>query len=107
MSTFLITIGPLPGIETGSIVAASEPSSSACSGAERYTDPRNFAGPPREIDDAPLLGTRAEIVEQLKRLEAGGVEYVLLVNPNPSIAALRIFADEIMPGFAPAPAAAH
>jgi len=76
-------------------------------GAERYADPRNFAGPPQEIDDAPLLGTPAEIIAQLKRLEAGGVEYVLLVDPAPTLDSLRIFADEIMPAFARAQAAAH
>jgi len=76
-------------------------------GAERYADPRNFAGPPQEIDDAPLLGTPPEIVARLKRLEAGGVEYVLLVDPSPSIEALRIFAGEIMPAFARAPAPAN
>jgi probable F420-dependent oxidoreductase len=74
-------------------------------GAERYLDPRNFAGPPQEIDDAPLLGSAPEIVERLKRLETGGVEYVLLVDPSPSPATLRRFAAEIMPAFASAPAA--
>lgn len=76
-------------------------------GAERYLDPRNFTGPPREIDDAPLLGTPAEIVESLKRLEAGGVGYVLLVDPSPAPETLRIFANEVMPAFARAPAVAH
>src|SRR5919107_433668 len=45
-------------------------------GAERYhhlkDEPDNF-----ELDDAPLLGTPEEIIERLKRLEAGGVENVL------------------------------
>jgi alkanesulfonate monooxygenase SsuD/methylene tetrahydromethanopterin reductase-like flavin-dependent oxidoreductase (luciferase family) len=51
-------------------------------------------------DDAPLLGTVEEIVRRLKRLEAGGVEYVLLVNPRPTLDGLRIFAREVMPEFA-------
>ncbi len=50
-------------------------------------------------DDAPLLGTPAEIVERLKRLQAGGVEYVLLVNTYGTVDALRVFADEVMPHF--------
>ena len=64
-------------------------------GAERYhqikDDPDNF-----ELDDAPLLGTPEEIIERLKRLEAGGVENVLFAAPGASIAGLRTFAEEIM-----------
>ena len=56
-------------------------------GAERYhqikDDPDNF-----ELDDAPLLGTPEEIIERLKRLEAGGVENVLFAAPGASIAGL-------------------
>ena len=63
-------------------------------GAERYTNPEGFTA---ENDDAPLLGTPAEIVARLKKLEAGGVGYVLLVDPAPSVAALGAFAAEIMP----------
>ena len=65
-------------------------------GAERYADP-NFTA---EDDDAPLLGTPAEITARLKRLEAGGVGYVLLVDPAPSPASLQAFAREIMPAVA-------
>lgn len=50
-------------------------------------------------DDAPLLGTPEEIVARLKRLEAGGVEYVLLVNTYGTVEALRTFAEEVMPHF--------
>jgi probable F420-dependent oxidoreductase len=67
-------------------------------GAERYhhlkDDPDAF-----ELDDAPLLGTPEEIIERLKRLEAGGVENVLFAAPGASIAGLRTFAEEIMPAF--------
>jgi probable F420-dependent oxidoreductase len=48
-------------------------------------------------EDAPLLGTPAEIVERLQRMKAGGVEYVLLVNYSSTPDALQMFADEIMP----------
>ncbi len=65
-------------------------------GAERYADP-NFTA---EQDDAPLLGAPAEIIARLKRLEAGGVGYVLLVDPAPSPATLEAFAREIMPAVA-------
>jgi alkanesulfonate monooxygenase SsuD/methylene tetrahydromethanopterin reductase-like flavin-dependent oxidoreductase (luciferase family) len=58
----------------------------------------------REFDDAALLGTPAEIVARLRRLEAGGVALVLLVDPRPSIENLRLFAREIMPEFANAAA---
>lgn len=73
-------------------------------GAERYhqikDDPDNF-----ELDDAPLLGTPEEIIERLKRLEAGGVENVLFAAPGASIAGLRTFAEEIMPAFDRSPMA--
>ena len=73
-------------------------------GAERYhqirDDPDNF-----ELDDAPLLGTPEEIIERLKRLEAGGVENVLFAAPGASIAGLRTFAEEIMPAFERSPLA--
>jgi len=76
-------------------------------GAERYTQIKDYSGPPIEFDDAPLLGTPDEIIARLKKLEAGGVENVLLVDPTGSIATLQIFAKEVMPAFAkkkPAPA---
>jgi alkanesulfonate monooxygenase SsuD/methylene tetrahydromethanopterin reductase-like flavin-dependent oxidoreductase (luciferase family) len=52
-----------------------------------------------ESDDAPLLGTPAQIVARLKELEAGGIELVLLVDPSSSVAALQTFGAEIMPAF--------
>src|SRR5262249_26962073 len=67
-------------------------------GAERYAhikeDEDSFV-----LDDAPLLGTPEEIIAQLKRLEAGGVENVLFAAPVASVAGLRTFAHEIMPAF--------
>jgi alkanesulfonate monooxygenase SsuD/methylene tetrahydromethanopterin reductase-like flavin-dependent oxidoreductase (luciferase family) len=66
-------------------------------GAERYHHIREDQ--PFELDDAPLLGTPEEIVAQLKRLEAGGVENVLFAAPGASVAHLRTFAEEIMPAF--------
>ena len=52
-----------------------------------------------ELDDAALLGTPDQIVARLKKLQAGGVELVLLVDPRPSLDNLRRFAREIMPAF--------
>lgn len=54
-----------------------------------------------EEDDAALLGTPAEIIARIQRLEAGGVEAILLADPNASIANLRAFAAEVMPAFRP------
>ena len=54
---------------------------------------------PDERDDAALLGTADQIVARLKKLEAGGVALVLLVDPRPSLDTLRRFAREIMPAF--------
>jgi alkanesulfonate monooxygenase SsuD/methylene tetrahydromethanopterin reductase-like flavin-dependent oxidoreductase (luciferase family) len=66
-------------------------------GADRYANPDGFSA---ESDDAPLLGTPSEIIARLQRLRAGGVGYVLLVDPAPSLANLRAFASEIMPAVA-------
>jgi len=67
-------------------------------GAERYHQIKDDADA-FELDDAPLLGTTDEIIAQLKRLEAGGVENVLFAAPGASVSHLRTFAEEIMPEF--------
>ena len=54
---------------------------------------------PPERDDAPLLGTPAEIVARIRQLQAGGVENILLVDPAANVTSLRAFASEIMPSF--------
>lgn len=69
------------------------------SSAEKYLTLEEKDAARLAEDDAPLLGTVEEITARLKRLQAGGVEYVLLVNPRPTLDALRIFAREIMPAF--------
>ena len=43
--------------------------------------------------------TTAAAKDAWKKLEAGGVDYVLLVDPTGSKEALRTFAEEIMPAF--------
>ncbi len=53
-------------------------------------------------DDAALIGTPAEIIEQLNRLAEGGVEYVLLTNATASEDSLQLFAEEIIPHVQPA-----
>ncbi len=68
-------------------------------GADRYANLKDYVGPPIEFDDAPLLGTPDQIVARLKKLEAGGVEHILLVDPSGSIETLRSFAKEVMPAF--------
>ena len=47
-----------------------------------------------------LIGPPEEIVGRLKRLEAGGVEYVMVIDVGGSLAHLRTFAREVMPEFA-------
>jgi alkanesulfonate monooxygenase SsuD/methylene tetrahydromethanopterin reductase-like flavin-dependent oxidoreductase (luciferase family) len=46
-----------------------------------------------------LIGPPDEIVARLRRLEAGGVEYVMVIDVGGSRAALRTFAREVMPAF--------
>jgi alkanesulfonate monooxygenase SsuD/methylene tetrahydromethanopterin reductase-like flavin-dependent oxidoreductase (luciferase family)/flavin reductase (DIM6/NTAB) family NADH-FMN oxidoreductase RutF len=59
--------------------------------------PESFADADIAADDAALIGTPEEIVEQLKRLQAGGIEYVLLTNATADRASLETFAEKIMP----------
>ena len=58
---------------------------------------------PIEQDDAPLLGLPGEVIAQIRWLQTGGVENILLVDPNASVANLRAFAAEVMPAFGLAP----
>ena len=50
-------------------------------------------------DDIWLIGTTEQIVERLKRLQANGVEYVLLLDATGDLRSLEQFAAEIMPLF--------
>jgi alkanesulfonate monooxygenase SsuD/methylene tetrahydromethanopterin reductase-like flavin-dependent oxidoreductase (luciferase family) len=68
-------------------------------GADRYRGLGAEADLSLAREDAPLLGTPAEIVERLEKLAAGGVDYVLLVDPTGSIASLEAFAADVMPRF--------
>src|SRR5579872_2519494 len=52
-----------------------------------------------EDDTAPIWGTPDEVIARLKHLEANGITNILLVDPNASVANLRVFAREIMPAF--------
>ncbi len=64
-----------------------------------YSDP---AAARQTTEESAILGTPAECIERLKRLEAAGVTRVLFSNPRPED--LRLFAREVMPAFSPAPA---
>src|SRR5688572_21669371 len=75
-------------------------------GAERYQSIGSHADPNLASEESALLGTPGEIVARLRKLEAGGVDYVLLVDPTGSKEALRTFAEEIMPAFPDKPVAA-
>lgn len=68
-------------------------------GAERYQNITSYADPGLAREESALLGTPEEIIVRLRKLEAGGVDYVLLVDPTGSIDALRTFAKEVMPEF--------
>ena len=60
-----------------------------------------------EQDDAPLLGLPQEVIARVQRLRDGGVENLLLVDPNANVANLRAFAAEGMPAFGVSAAAAE
>jgi alkanesulfonate monooxygenase SsuD/methylene tetrahydromethanopterin reductase-like flavin-dependent oxidoreductase (luciferase family) len=68
-------------------------------GAERYRQPSSFADADLAKENAALIGTPEEIIRQLKQLQAGGVEYVLLIDASGNVETLRRFAHEIMPAF--------
>jgi alkanesulfonate monooxygenase SsuD/methylene tetrahydromethanopterin reductase-like flavin-dependent oxidoreductase (luciferase family) len=74
-------------------------------GAERYQNAKSFADADLAAENAALIGTPEQIISQLRQLERGGVEYVLLIDASGSKQTLRVFADEVMPQFcAAAPA---
>ena len=54
----------------------------------------------RATESDAMIGTPQEIVGRLRRLQAGGVEYVLVIDVGGSLATLRTFAREVMPEFA-------
>jgi alkanesulfonate monooxygenase SsuD/methylene tetrahydromethanopterin reductase-like flavin-dependent oxidoreductase (luciferase family) len=68
-------------------------------GAERYQNIGSHADADLASEESALLGTPDEIVARLKKLEAGGVDYVLLVDPTGSKENLKTFTEEIMPAF--------
>jgi alkanesulfonate monooxygenase SsuD/methylene tetrahydromethanopterin reductase-like flavin-dependent oxidoreductase (luciferase family) len=47
-----------------------------------------------------LIGPPEEIIARLKKLQAGGVEYVMVIDVGGSLEHLRTFAREVMPEFA-------
>jgi alkanesulfonate monooxygenase SsuD/methylene tetrahydromethanopterin reductase-like flavin-dependent oxidoreductase (luciferase family) len=68
-------------------------------GAERYHQPSSFADFDIANENAALIGTADEVIGKLKQLQAGGVEYVLLIDVTGSKQTLRTFADEVLPEF--------
>jgi alkanesulfonate monooxygenase SsuD/methylene tetrahydromethanopterin reductase-like flavin-dependent oxidoreductase (luciferase family) len=53
----------------------------------------------RATETDALIGAPEEIVGRLRQLQAGGVEYVMVIDVGGSLDALRLFAREIMPEF--------
>jgi len=47
------------------------------------------------------------VIARVQRLRDGGVENLLLVDPNANVANLRAFAAEVMPAFGVSAAAAE
>ncbi len=68
-------------------------------GSERYLDPSKLSDADIANDSAALLGNAQDIIVRLKQLEAGGVDYVILVDPTGSPDNLRMFAQDVMPQF--------
>ena len=68
-------------------------------GAERYHAAASQADPGLADEESALLGGPEEIIARLRKLEAGGIDYVLLIDPTGSKPALETFAAEILPAF--------
>ena len=68
-------------------------------GAERYQNIGSHSDPGLATEESALLGTPQEIIARLEKLAAGGVDYVLLVDPTGSQDALAAFAQKVMPAF--------
>lgn len=66
-------------------------------GAERYHAHTSHADASLANEESALLGSVDEIVARLKKLAAGGVDYVLLVDPTGSRQSLELFARDIAP----------
>jgi alkanesulfonate monooxygenase SsuD/methylene tetrahydromethanopterin reductase-like flavin-dependent oxidoreductase (luciferase family) len=54
----------------------------------------------RGAEQGTLIGTPEEIIEMIRRLQDGGVGYILLAGAFATPGLLQIFAEEIMPAFA-------
>ena len=54
----------------------------------------------KAAEQGTLIGTPEEIVERIRQLRNGGVEYILLAGAQNAPDVLRTFAEEIMPAFA-------
>jgi alkanesulfonate monooxygenase SsuD/methylene tetrahydromethanopterin reductase-like flavin-dependent oxidoreductase (luciferase family) len=53
----------------------------------------------RATETDALIGSPEEIIGRLKQLQAGGIEYVMVIDVGGSFSALRTFAREVMPEF--------
>jgi alkanesulfonate monooxygenase SsuD/methylene tetrahydromethanopterin reductase-like flavin-dependent oxidoreductase (luciferase family) len=54
----------------------------------------------KAAEQGTLIGTPEEIVERIRQLRNGGVEYILLSGTGNSSDVLRTFSEEVMPAFA-------
>ena len=54
----------------------------------------------KAAEHGTLIGTPGEIIERIRQLRNGGVEYILLAGAQSSPDLMRAFAREIMPAFA-------
>ena len=57
----------------------------------------------RTAESSAVIGSSDQVIERIKELQAGGVEYLLLSDAATSPSALRRFAEEVMPEFADTP----
>ena len=54
----------------------------------------------KAAENGTLIGTSEEIVERVRQLRNGGVEYILLAGTGNASDVLKTFSEEVMPAFA-------
>ncbi|MGF7159982.1 alkanesulfonate monooxygenase SsuD/methylene tetrahydromethanopterin reductase-like flavin-dependent oxidoreductase (luciferase family) [Rhodoligotrophos appendicifer] len=83
LGKFLITAGSLAGAKVKKSIVL----------------PSTLAENRKMLENAALIGTPADIVAKVRKLQAGGIDSILLLNLSGSRNMLRAFAAEVMPHF--------
>jgi alkanesulfonate monooxygenase SsuD/methylene tetrahydromethanopterin reductase-like flavin-dependent oxidoreductase (luciferase family) len=95
------------GLRTKMLLKLNQLANSGSNSAAPKTGLAAFSDSDAVSPECVLIGNPDQIIERLKRMEANGIEYVLLAEASGSVKALERFANEIMPAFRRRPQAAR